>query len=65
MVKAMDLGHLVYTIAQLMESLTKEVEAIAKSEDVFNDNCDVLNALLKDASSILHLQLEKTRFANR
>lgn len=65
MVKAMDLGHLVYTIAQLMESLTKEVEAIAKSDEAFNDNRDILNALLKDASSILNLQLEKTRFANR
>ncbi len=47
-----------------MESLTKEVEAIAKSDEAFNDNRDILNALLKDASSILHLQLEKTKFAN-
>ena len=63
MVKAMDLGHLVYTIAQLMESLTKEVESIAKSDRAFNDNHELLTALLKDASSILHLQLENTRFA--
>lgn len=65
MVKAMDLGHLVYTIAQLMESLTKELETIAKSDRLFNDNHELLNSLLKDASSILHLQLEKTRFAQR
>lgn len=65
MVKAMDLGHLVYTIAQLMESLTSEVEAIAKSDEAITNNHEVLNALLKDASSILHLQLEKTRFAQR
>lgn len=65
MVNAMDLGHLVYTIAKLMESLTKEVETIAKSDKTFNDNHELLNALLKDTSSILHLQLEKTRLAQR
>ena len=65
MVKAMDLGHLVYTIAQLMESLTKEVESIAKSDRTFNDNHELLNALMKDDSSILHLQLEKTRLVQR
>ena len=62
MVKAMDNGQLIYTIAQLMESLTKEIESIAKSEMAFYDNHDVLNAILNDASSILHLHLNKTRF---
>lgn len=62
MVKAMDNGQLVYTIAQIMESLTKEIESIAKSEMAFYDNHNVLNAILNDASSILHLHLDKTRF---
>ena len=62
MVKAMDNGHLIYTIAQIMESLTKEIESIAKSEMAFYDNHNVLNAILNDASSILHLHLDKTRF---
>ena len=62
MVKAMDNGQLVYTIAQLMESLTKEIESIAKSEMAFYDNHELLNAILNDASSILHLHLDRTRF---
>lgn len=62
MVKAMDNGQLVYTIAQIMESLTSEIESIAKSEMAFYDNHAILNAILHDASSILHLHLERTRF---
>ena len=62
MVKAMDNGQLVYTIAQIMESLTKEIESIAKSEMAFYDNHEILNAILNDASSILHLHLDRTRF---
>lgn len=61
-VKAMDNGQLAYTIAQNMESLTKEIESIAKSEMAFYDNHDILKAILNDASSILHLHLDKTRF---
>ena len=62
MVKAMDNGQLIYTIAQTMESLTKEIESIAKSEMVFYDNHAILNAILNDASAILHLHLDRTRF---
>ena len=62
MVKAMDNGQLVYTIAQLMESLTKEIESIAKSEMAFYDNNELLNSILNDASSILHLHLDRTGF---
>ena len=62
MVKAMDNGQLVYTIAQIMESLTSEIESIAKSERAFSDNHDLLNAILHDATSILNLHLDKTRF---
>ena len=62
MVKAMDNSQLVYTIAQIMESLTKEIESIAKSEMAFYDNHNILNAIINDASSILHLHLDKTRF---
>ena len=62
MVKAMDNGQLVYTIAQIMESLTSEVEAISISDRAFSDNRDLLNAILNDATSILNLHLDKTRF---
>lgn len=62
MVKAMDNGQLVYTIAQIMESLTSEIESIAKSDKAFSDNHDLLNAILHDSTSVLNLHLEKTRF---
>ena len=62
MVKAMDNGQLVYTIAQIMESLTSEIESIAKSDKAFSDNHDLLNAILHDTTSILNLHLDKTRF---
>lgn len=62
MVKAMDNNQLVYTIAQIMESLTSEIESIAKSEMAYYDNHAILNAILNDASSILHLHLGRTRF---
>ena len=62
MVKAMDNDQLVYTIAQIMESLTKEIESIAKSEMAFYDNHEILNAILHDSTSILNLHLDRTRF---
>lgn len=62
MVKAMDNGQLVYNIAQIMGSLTSEIESIAKSEMAFYDNHAILNAILHDVSSILHLHLDRTRF---
>ena len=62
MVKAMDNGQLVYTIAQIMESLTSELETIAMSNNAFSDNHDVLNAIINDATSMLNLRLDKTRF---
>ena len=62
MVKAMDNGQLVYTIAQIMESLTSELETIAMSDRAFSDNHDLLNAILNDATSVLNLHLDRTRF---
>ena len=62
MVKAMDNGQLVYTIAQIMESLTSEIESIAKSDKAFSNNHDLLNAILNDATSVLNLHLNRTRF---
>ena len=62
MVKAMDNGQLVYRLAKIMESLTTEIESIAKSDKAFSDNHEILNAILNDASSILYLHLDKTRF---
>ena len=63
MVKAMDNGQLVYTIAQIMESMTSEIESIAKSDKAFSDNHDLLNAILHDTTSILNLHLDETRFS--
>ena len=62
MVKAMDNGQLVYTIAQIMESMTSEIESIAKSDISFSDNHNLLNAFLNDTTSILNLHLDQTRF---
>ena len=62
MVKAMDNGQLVYTIAQIMESITSELETIAMSDRAFSDNHDLLNAILNDAISVLNLHLDRTRF---
>ena len=62
MVKAMDNGQLVYTIAQIIESLTSEIESITKSDKAFSDNHDLLNAILHDTTSILNLHLDETRF---
>ena len=62
MVKAMDNGQLVYTIAQIMESMTSEIESIAKSDKAFSDNHDLLNAILNDTTSVLNLHLDRTRF---
>ena len=62
MVKAMDNSQLVYTIAQIMESITSELETITMSDRAFSDNHDFLNAILNDATSVLNLHLDRTRF---
>ena len=62
MVEAHDFGHLVYAVAILMEQLTKEIEAIAKSDGVYDDQHDLLYAIQNDADAILNLQITETRF---
>ena len=62
MVEAHDFGHLVYAVALLMEQLTKELESIAKSDAVYDDQHDLLYAIQNDADAILNLQITETRF---
>lgn len=60
--EAIDLGQLVFAVAQLMETLTSEIESIYKSDRTFEDNHDILNAMLCDITAIIHLKLDETRF---
>ena len=56
MVEADDLSKIVYTIAQKMESLTKKIEAVYRSDRVYQNNHGLLKAILKEVSSIMHLR---------
>lgn len=60
--EAIDLGQLVYMVAQMMESLTSEIESVYKSDCAFDDNHDLLNEILRDVTLILQMQLGETRF---
>jgi hypothetical protein len=60
--EAIDLGQLVFAVAQLMEMLTSEIKSIYKSDRAFEDNHDVLNDMLCDITAILQLKLDETRF---
>lgn len=60
--EAIDLGQLVFAVAQLMETLTSEIESIYKSDRAFEDNHDILNDMLCDITAILQLKLDETRF---
>lgn len=62
MVEAHDYGQIIYLIAQLMELLTKEIGAVAKSETAFSDNHDLLRAIQSDAETVLWLRIEDTRY---
>lgn len=56
MVEADDLSKIVYTIALKMESLTKKIEAVYRSDRIYQDNHDLLKAILSEISSIMHLR---------
>ena len=60
--EAIDLGQLVFAVAQLMETLTSEIKSIYKSDRAFEDNHDILNDMLCDTTAILQLKLDETRF---
>ena len=60
--EAIDLGQLVFAVAQLMETLTSEIKSIYKSDRAFEDNHDILNDMLCDITAILQLKLDETRF---
>lgn len=57
MAEAYDLGKLVYKIAQIMESMTKEIESICKSDKAFLDNRELLNTFLCKVSKVLQLKI--------
>lgn len=56
MVKADDLSNLVYLIAQKMESLTAKIEAIYRSDRIYQDNHDLLRSFLNEIVSIMYLR---------
>ena len=60
--EAIDLGQLVFAVAQLMETLTSEIESIYKSDRAFEDNHDILKDMLCDITAMLQLKLDETRF---
>ena len=59
--EAIDLGQLVFAVAQLMETLTSEIESIYKSDRAFEDNHDILKDMLCDITAMLQLKLDETR----
>lgn len=61
MVEAHDYGQLVCTVALLMEQLTKEIEAVAKSDAAYDDQHALLYAIQNDADAILNLHFTETR----
>ena len=61
MAEAEDLGKLVYSVAQKMESLTKKIEMVYKTDRSFQDNRNLLKTILTDTSLTMHLQLEENR----
>ena len=57
MAEADDLNNLVYLIAQKMEALTEKIESIYKSDRIYQDNHDLLKAVLNDVLAILYLKI--------
>lgn len=55
MAEADDLGNLIILISKMMESLTAKIESIYKSDKMYQDNHDILNSILSEILSILHL----------
>ena len=58
MVEADDLSKLVYWIAQKMESLTAKIETIYRSDRIYQNNHDLLKAVLRGISAILYLDFK-------
>ena len=61
MIEAVDLGQLVYSIAQIMESITSRLGAIYNSDQAFADHHELLNAILSDVSALLQLDLKESK----
>ena len=59
MAEADDLVKLIILIAKKMESLTKKIESIYRSDKQYQDNHSLLKSILNDVSSIMYLQLEE------
>lgn len=56
MAEADDLGKLVFLIAQKMESLTHKIEAVYRSDTIYQDNHDLLKDVLREVSAIMYLR---------
>ncbi|MBR4391725.1 MAG: hypothetical protein IKT08_06445 [Bacteroidales bacterium] len=57
MAEADDLGKLIIQIAEKMESLTKKIGTVYRSDRQYQDNHDILSSILSEILSVLHLQL--------
>lgn len=58
MVEADDLGKLVYTIAQMVESVIAKIESVYKSDKQYQNNCRLLKTILKNVSDIQYLNFK-------
>ena len=61
MIEADDLGKLVYLIAQKMDALTAKIEAVYRSDRVFQDNRNLLKVILNEVLAILYLKLNDNK----
>lgn len=62
MIEAVDLGQLVYSIAQIMESITSRIEAIYNSDQAYANHHELLDAMLSDISALMQLDLKESKF---
>ena len=58
-IEADNLGQQIYLIAQRMEMLTERIKSYADSERAFDDNKEMLNRLLRDVDTLMHLRLDE------
>ena len=56
MAEADNLSKLVYLIAQKMELLTAKIEAVYRSDRIYQDNRGLLKGVLQEVSIILNLK---------
>ena len=62
MIEAVDLGQLVYSIAQIIQIITSKLETIYNSDQAYDDHHELLNAMLSDISALMQLDLKESKF---